>query len=153
IAKTDDYGRIMLKALADRLAEALAERMHERVRRELWGYQPTEKLSNEELIAEKYTGIRPAPGYPAQPDHTEKATLFRLLDAEAQAGIELTENYAMWPGASVSGLYFSHADSHYFGVGKVERDQVEDYAGRKGWTLAEAERWLAPVLNYDTKAS
>jgi 5-methyltetrahydrofolate--homocysteine methyltransferase len=151
IDKTDDYGRIMLKALADRLAEALAERMHERVRRELWGYAVGERLSEEQLIAEAYRGIRPAPGYPAQPDHTEKGTLFRLLDAERQAGIKLTESFAMWPGAAVSGLYFSHPESHYFGVGKVERDQVEDYARRKGWAVAEAERWLAPVLNYEPK--
>jgi 5-methyltetrahydrofolate--homocysteine methyltransferase len=151
IDKTDDYGRIMLKALADRLAEAFAERMHERVRRELWAYAPGERLSKEALIAEEYRGIRPAPGYPAQPDHTEKATIFRLLDAEAKAGIKLTESFAMWPGAAVSGLYFSHPDSHYFGVGKVERDQVEDYALRKGWAIEEAERWLAPVLNYDPK--
>ena len=151
IDKTDDYGRIMLKALADRLAEAFAERMHERVRREFWGYAPKEKLTSEEMIAEAYRGIRPAPGYPAQPDHTEKATIFRLLDAEAQAGIKLTESFAMWPGSAVSGLYFSHPESHYFGVGKVERDQVEDYAARKGWTLEEAERWLSPVLNYDPK--
>jgi 5-methyltetrahydrofolate--homocysteine methyltransferase len=149
IHKTDDYGRIMLKALADRLAEAFAERMHERVRRELWAYAPRERLSNEELIAETYRGIRPAPGYPAQPDHTEKGTIFRLLDVERQAGIKLTESFAMWPGAAVSGLYFSHPESHYFGVGKVERDQVEDYARRKGWTVAEAERWLGPVLNYE----
>jgi 5-methyltetrahydrofolate--homocysteine methyltransferase len=152
IDKTDDYGRIMLKALADRLAEALAERMHERARREFWGYAPKEKLTSEQLIAEGYRGIRPAPGYPAQPDHTEKATIFRLLDAERQAGIKLTESYAMWPGAAVSGLYFSHPESHYFGVGKVERDQVEDYAARKGWSVEEAERWLAPVLNYDRAA-
>jgi len=151
IDKTDDYSRIMLKALADRLAEAFAERMHQRVRREFWGYAPEERLSSEELIAEKYRGIRPAPGYPAQPDHTEKATIFRLLDAEAQAGITLTESFAMWPGSAVSGLYFSHPDSHYFGVGKVERDQVEDYAARKGWTVEETERWLGPVLNYDPK--
>jgi 5-methyltetrahydrofolate--homocysteine methyltransferase len=151
LAKTDDYGRIMLKALADRLAEAFAERMHERVRREFWGYAPRERLTKEDLIAEKYRGIRPAPGYPAQPDHTEKGTIFRLLDAERQAGIRLTESFAMWPGAAVSGLYFAHPDSHYFGVGKVERDQVEDYAARKGWTIEEAERWLAPVLNYDPK--
>ena len=144
----DDYTRILVKALADRLAEAFAERMHQRVRIELWGYAPDEKLTNDELIAEKYRGIRPAPGYPAQPDHTEKGTLFRLLDATQATGVELTESYAMWPGASVCGLYFSHPDSHYFGVGKVERDQVEDYAGRKGWTVAEAERWLSPVLNY-----
>jgi 5-methyltetrahydrofolate--homocysteine methyltransferase len=151
IDKTDDYGRIMVKALADRLAEAFAERMHERVRRELWGYAPKERLTAEELIEEKYRGIRPAPGYPAQPDHTEKGTIFRLLDAEAAAGIKLTESFAMWPGAAVSGLYFSHPDSHYFGVGKVERDQVEEYAARKGWTIEEAERWLGPVLNYDPK--
>ena len=121
------------------------------MRRELWGYAPKEKLSTEELIAEKYRGIRPAPGYPAQPDHTEKATIFRLLDAEAKAGIKLTESFAMWPGAAVSGLYFAHPESHYFGVGKVERDQVEDYARRKGWSIEEAERWLAPVLNYDAQ--
>jgi 5-methyltetrahydrofolate--homocysteine methyltransferase len=151
IQSTDDYGRIMLKALADRLAEAFAERMHERVRREFWGYAPGEKLSAAALIAEEYRGIRPAPGYPAQPDHTEKATIFRLLDAEAQAGLKLTESFAMWPGAAVSGLYFSHPESHYFGVGKVERDQVEDYARRKGWAVEEAERWLSPVLNYETK--
>ncbi len=152
IPATDDYSRIILKALADRFAEAFAERLHERVRKELWGYAPTEQLSKEELIGEKYRGIRPAPGYPAQPDHTEKATLWRLMDVEATTGITLTESYAMWPGASVSGLYLSHPDSHYFGVGKVERDQVEDYARRKGWTVAETERWLAPVLNYDPRA-
>jgi len=151
INETDDYGRIMLKALADRLAEAFAERMHERVRREFWGYAAGERLGKEQLIAEAYRGVRPAPGYPAQPDHTEKGTIFRLLEAERQAGIELTESFAMWPGAAVSGLYFSHPESHYFGVGKVERDQVEDYAKRKGWTVEEAERWLAPVLNYDPK--
>ena len=149
IAKTDDYNRIMVKALADRLAEAFAERMHERVRRELWGYAPDETLTPGDLILERYRGIRPAPGYPAQPDHTEKATLWRLMDTEAATGIKLTESFAMWPGSAVSGLYFSHPDSHYFGVGKVERDQVEDYARRKGWTVGEAERWLAPVLNYD----
>jgi 5-methyltetrahydrofolate--homocysteine methyltransferase len=141
----------MLKALADRLAEAFAERMHERVRREFWGYAKGERLTSEQLIAEAYRGIRPAPGYPAQPDHTEKATLFALLDAEAATGIRLTESYAMWPGASVCGAYFAHPDSHYFGVGKIERDQVADYAGRKGWSIAEAERWLSPVLNYDPK--
>ncbi|MCH9807511.1 MAG: methionine synthase [Alphaproteobacteria bacterium] len=146
---TDDYGRIMFKALCDRLAEAFAERMHERVRREFWGYAADEKLSSEDLITEKYRGIRPAPGYPAQPDHTEKATLWRLLDVKNKAGIELTESYAMWPGSAVSGFYYSHPDSHYFGVGKIERDQVEDYAQRKGWTVEEAERWLSPVLNYD----
>jgi 5-methyltetrahydrofolate--homocysteine methyltransferase len=147
----DDYSKIMVKALADRLAEAFAEAMHEKVRRELWAYAPTEKLSNQELIAETYSGIRPAPGYPAQPDHTEKGTLFELLDAEKAAGVKLTESYAMWPAAAVSGLYFSHPESRYFGLGKIGRDQVEDYAKRKGWTVVEAERWLAPVLNYDTK--
>jgi 5-methyltetrahydrofolate--homocysteine methyltransferase len=144
----DDYSSILCKALADRLAEAFAERMHARVRREFWGYAPDEALSPEQLILEQYAGIRPAPGYPAQPDHTEKATLFALLDAEKTAGVKLTESFAMWPGSSVSGLYFSHAESFYFGVGKIERDQVEDYAARKGWNVAEAERWLAPVLNY-----
>jgi 5-methyltetrahydrofolate--homocysteine methyltransferase len=145
----DDYSAIMAKALADRLAEALAERLHQRVRREFWGYAPDEILGNAEMITEQYRGIRPAPGYPAQPDHTEKATLFRMLDAERQIGIKLTESFAMWPGASVSGFYFSHPESHYFGVGRIERDQVEDYAARKGWTTEEAERWLAPILNYD----
>ena len=149
----DDYAAIMVKALADRLAEALAERMHQRVRRELWGYAADETLKPADLIAEKYQGIRPAPGYPAQPDHTEKATLFELLDGESAIGVKLTENFAMWPGASVSGLYFSHPQSHYFGVGKIERDQVEDYARRKRWTLAEAEKWLAPILNYDPLAA
>jgi 5-methyltetrahydrofolate--homocysteine methyltransferase len=144
----DDYSKIMVSALADRLAEAFAEYMHLRVRKEYWGYATDEGLSNEEVIAEKYQGIRPAPGYPAQPDHTEKETLFELLDAETQAGIELTESYAMWPGAAVSGLYFSHPSSYYFGVGKVEKDQVEDYAKRKGWSLETAEKWLSPILNY-----
>ncbi|WP_428298426.1 methionine synthase [Hyphomicrobium sp.] len=146
---TDDYTRIIAKALADRLAEAFAEALHAKVRRELWGYAKDETLSNDDLILEKYRGIRPAPGYPAQPDHTEKGTLWSLMNVEAETGIQLTESYAMWPGAAVSGLYFSHPESHYFGVGKVERDQAEDYARRKGWTLEEAERWLAPVLNYD----
>jgi 5-methyltetrahydrofolate--homocysteine methyltransferase len=145
----DDYAKIMVKALADRLAEAFAERLHERVRREFWGYAAEENLSAEELIGEKYQGIRPAPGYPAQPDHTEKRALFDLLGAERAAGVRLTENCAMTPGAAVSGLYFSHPQSHYFGVGKIERDQVEDYARRKGWPVAEAERWLAPILNYE----
>jgi 5-methyltetrahydrofolate--homocysteine methyltransferase len=144
----DDYSSILCKALADRLAEAFAERMHARVRREFWGYAPDETLLPDQLILEQYQGVRPAPGYPAQPDHTEKATLFALLDAENTAGVKLTESYAMWPGSSVSGLYFSHPESFYFGVGKIERDQVEDYATRKGWSVAEAERWLAPVLNY-----
>jgi 5-methyltetrahydrofolate--homocysteine methyltransferase len=148
-AANDDYSAIMVKALADRLAEAFAERLHERVRKELWAYASDERLTNQELIAETYRGIRPAPGYPAQPDHTEKATLFRLLDGKSHIGVKLTESFAMWPGASVCGLYFSHPDSHYFGVGKIERDQVEDYARRKGWTPEEAEKWLAPILNYD----
>ncbi len=144
----DDYSSILCKALADRLAEAFAERMHARVRREFWGYAPDEQLTPEKLILEEYQGIRPAPGYPAQPDHTEKKTLFALLDAENTAGVKLTESYAMWPGSSVSGLYFSHPESYYFGVGKIERDQVEDYAARKGMTSVEVERWLAPILNY-----
>jgi 5-methyltetrahydrofolate--homocysteine methyltransferase len=148
----DDYSSIMVKALADRLAEAFAERLHQRVRTEFWGYAPDEALSNADLVAEKYRGIRPAPGYPAQPDHSEKATLFRLLRSE-RIGVSLTENFAMWPGAAVCGLYFSHPSSSYFGVGKIERDQVEDYAGRKGWSVAEAEKWLAPILNYDPAAA
>ncbi len=145
----DDYGSIMVKALADRIAEAFAERMHERVRKEFWAYAADEAFTPDELITEPYRGIRPAPGYPAQPDHTEKATLFRLLQAERRAGVKLTESYAMWPGSSVSGLYLSHPEAHYFGVAKVERDQVEDYARRKGMDLREVERWLAPILNYD----
>ena len=148
-AAHDDYSSILLKALADRLAEAFAERMHQRVRREFWGYAPDEALDNEALIDEKYRGIRPAPGYPACPDHTEKSTLFKLLDATANAGIELTEGYAMYPTAAVSGWYFSHPDSQYFVVGRLTREQVEDYAKRKGWTREEAERWLAPNLDYD----
>jgi len=148
----DDYSAILVKALADRLAEAYAERLHNRVRQEFWGYAPEEKLSADDLIAEKYRGIRPAPGYPAQPDHTEKGTLFRLLNAE-RIGVKLTESFAMWPGAAVCGLYFSHPQSAYFGVGKIERDQVEDYAKRKGWTIGDCERWLAPILNYDVDAS
>jgi 5-methyltetrahydrofolate--homocysteine methyltransferase len=147
----DDYSKIMVKALADRLAEAFAEALHAKVRRELWGYAPGETLSNEQLIAEDYAGIRPAPGYPAQPDHTEKRTLFTLLDAEKATGLKLTDSCAMWPAAAVSGLYFSHPESRYFGVGKIGRDQVQDYAGRKGWTIDEAERWLGPILNYDPK--
>ena len=147
----DDYGKILFKALADRLAEAFAELMHARVRREFWGYAQTENLSQQELIEEKYQGIRPAPGYPAQPDHTEKETLFRLLDATDAAGIQLTESFAMLPGAAVSGLYFSHPESYYFGVGKIEKDQVEDYARRKSWDLGTAEKWLSPILNYDSR--
>ncbi|TJZ83998.1 methionine synthase [Paracoccus hibiscisoli] len=144
----DDYGAIMVKALADRFAEAMAEMLHERVRRDYWGYARDETFAPEELAAEPYKGIRPAPGYPAQPDHTEKLTLFSLLDAEAATGVTLTESMAMWPGSSVSGLYIGHPDSYYFGVAKIEEDQARDYALRKGWTLDEAERWLAPVLNY-----
>jgi 5-methyltetrahydrofolate--homocysteine methyltransferase len=148
----DDYSKIMVKALADRLAEAFAEHMHERVRREFWAYAPDEKLDPQELIKERYRGIRPAAGYPAQPDHTEKGTLFELLGATSAAGIRLTESFAMMPGAAVSGLYLAHPDSHYFGVGKIERDQVADYARRKGWPLQISEKWLAPILNYDPDA-
>jgi 5-methyltetrahydrofolate--homocysteine methyltransferase len=148
-AAHDDYSAILAKALADRLAEAFAERLHERIRRELWGYAPDEALSNEELIAERYQGIRPAPGYPACPDHTEKGTVFGLLEAEARAGISLTESYAMLPGASVSGYYLWHPAAHYFGVGRIGRDQLEDYARRKGIGIAEAERWLGPNLADD----
>ncbi|MGY1846339.1 methionine synthase [Blastococcus sp. SYSU DS1021] len=147
----DDYSAIMLEALADRLAEAFAERLHERVRREFWGYAADEALDNEALIAEKYRGIRPAPGYPACPEHTEKQTIWDLLDVEAATGIELTESLAMWPGAAVSGLYFAHPQAQYFVLGRVGRDQVEDYARRKGWTLAEAEKWLSPNLGYRTE--
>ena len=145
----DDYSAILATALADRLAEAFAERLHKEVRTQLWGYAADEATDVDALIAEQYQGIRPAPGYPAQPDHTEKATLFRLLDAGGNAGMALTESFAMTPPASVSGLYFGHPGSHYFGVGKIDRDQVEDYAARKGWDVATAERWLAPILNYD----
>jgi 5-methyltetrahydrofolate--homocysteine methyltransferase len=148
----DDYESILLQALGDRLAEAFAERLHERVRKELWGYAQDEDLSNADLVAEKYRGIRPAPGYPACPDHTEKATLFELLDAPGRAGISLTESFAMTPPASVSGWYFAHPQARYFGLGKIGRDQVEDYARRKGWSLEEAERWLAPNLGYDPAA-
>ncbi|WP_343717015.1 methionine synthase [Inquilinus sp.] len=148
VRANDDYSSILVKALADRIAEAFAEAMHQRVRREFWGYAPDEAFAPDELIGEPYRGIRPAPGYPAQPDHTEKMTLFRLLDAEKQVGVRLTESYAMWPGSSVSGLYLAHPDSYYFGVAKVERDQVEDYARRKGMPIPEVERWLGPILNY-----
>ena len=150
-AAKDDYSAILLRALADRLAEAFAERMHERVRKDYWGYAAQEQTSNEQLIKEAYRGIRPAPGYPAQPEHSEKATLFKLLDAEAKIGVKLTESYAMWPGSSVSGFYFAHPESRYFGIGKIERDQVEDYAKRKGWDLETAERWLSPILNYNPR--
>src|SRR5690606_17356064 len=144
----DDYNAILAKALADRLAEAFAERMHERIRKEFWGYVPDECYSNEELILEKYRGIRPAPGYPACPDHTEKFLLFDLLDVERRAGIQLTESCAMWPAASVCGFYFSHPDSHYFAIGKIARDQVEDYARRKGMDVETMERWLSSILGY-----
>jgi 5-methyltetrahydrofolate--homocysteine methyltransferase len=143
----------MAKALADRLAEALAEWLHQRVRRDFWAYAPDEALSAGDLIVEKYRGIRPAPGYPAQPDHSEKATLFNLIDGEREIGVRLTESFAMWPGASVCGLYLSHPESYYFGVGKIERDQVEDYAKRKGWSSDQAEKWLSPILNYDPVAA
>jgi len=145
----DDYSAIMASALADRLAEAFAEALHKKVRTELWGYAAAEETTTDELITEQYQGIRPAPGYPAQADHTEKATLFRILNAEANAGMALTESFAMTPPASVSGLYFGHPGSHYFGVGKIDRDQVEDYAARKGWDVETCERWLSPILNYD----
>ncbi len=151
-AAHDDYSAILAKALADRLAEAFAERLHERVRTEFWGYAREESLENAQLIREEYQGIRPAPGYPACPDHTEKGELFRLLDVERNAGITLTESYAMLPGAAVSGWYFWHPDAHYFGVGKIERDQVEDYAVRKGMDVATVERWLSPNLNYERAA-
>jgi 5-methyltetrahydrofolate--homocysteine methyltransferase len=148
IAAHDDYSSIMVRALADRLAESLAEHMHLRVRREFWAYAHDERLENEDLIKERYRGIRPAPGYPACPDHTEKTTLFKLLDAE-QIGVELTEHFAMMPAASVSGFYYSHPESEYFAVGKIQRDQVESIARRKGMSLAEMERWLSPALSYE----
>jgi 5-methyltetrahydrofolate--homocysteine methyltransferase len=148
-AAHDDYNAILLKALADRLAEALAERLHQRIRVDHWGYAADEVLTNEDLIAERYQGIRPAPGYPACPEHSEKATIFQLLDVEANIGVELTENYAMYPTAAVSGLYFAHPQSQYFVVGKLDREQVADYARRKGWSLDTAERWLAPNLGYE----
>jgi 5-methyltetrahydrofolate--homocysteine methyltransferase len=148
-ARHDDYASIMVKALADRLAEALAERMHERVRREFWGYAPEERFINDQLVQEAYRGIRPAPGYPACPDHVEKATLWRMLDVEKNAGIRLTESYAMYPTAAVSGWYFSHPDAKYFQVGRIGADQVADYARRKGESVAEVERWLAPIVDYE----
>jgi 5-methyltetrahydrofolate--homocysteine methyltransferase len=148
-AKHDDYGAIMLKVLADRLAEAFAEHLHERVRREFWGYAAAEKLSGAEMIAEAYRGIRPAPGYPACPDHTEKRALFELLDAGGNADLTLTESCAMLPASAVSGFYLSHPESSYFAVGKIGRDQVEDYARRKAMSVAEAEKWLAPYLAYE----
>nr|NIV95792.1 methionine synthase [candidate division KSB1 bacterium] len=144
----DDYSSIMLKALADRLAEAFAELLHEKVRKEIWGYSADEDFSNEELIKERYRGIRPAPGYPACPDHTEKRSLFDLLEVEKNAGITLTESFAMFPAASVSGLYFAHPEAKYFTVGKIGKDQVEEYSQRKGLTKEEIEKWLGPNLNY-----
>ncbi|HAL13811.1 MAG TPA: methionine synthase, partial [Planctomycetaceae bacterium] len=146
-ASHDDYNSIMIKALADRLAEAFAEYLHKKVRVQ-WGYESQDTHSNEELISEAYRGIRPAPGYPAQPDHTEKRTIFELLDVTNTIGIELTDSLAMTPAASVSGLYFSHPDSRYFNVDKVDRDQVEQYAQRKNMSVAEVEKWLAPNLGY-----
>jgi 5-methyltetrahydrofolate--homocysteine methyltransferase len=151
-AQHDDYSAIMVKALADRLAEAFAERLHERVRKELWGYAPHEALNNTALIKEAYQGIRPAPGYPACPDHTEKGTLFQLLDASERVGVRLTESFAMTPAAAVSGFYFAHPEAEYFGVGKVEPDQVEDYARRKGVEVRFMEKWLGPNLAYDPDA-
>jgi 5-methyltetrahydrofolate--homocysteine methyltransferase len=148
-AAHDDYHAILLKSLADRLAEAFAEALHRRVRREFWGYAPDEELDNEALIQERYAGIRPAPGYPACPEHSEKGLLWDLIDPIANAGMTLTENYAMLPVSAVSGWYFAHPEARYFGLGQINRDQVEDYARRKGWSVAEAERWLAPNLGYD----
>ena len=146
----DDYSAILTKALADRLAEALAERLHERVRKEFWAYDCDENLDTRALISEQYQGIRPAPGYPACPDHSEKVLLFDLLDASRKIGIELTESFAMVPAASVCGFYYSHPESHYFGVGKIARDQVEDYARRKSVGLKQIERWLSPILGYES---
>jgi 5-methyltetrahydrofolate--homocysteine methyltransferase len=147
-ADHDDYNAIMAEALADRLAEAFAEYLHKRVREE-WGFGATENLTAEQMIAEEYRGIRPAAGYPACPDHTEKGTLWQLLDVEKNTGIKITESFAMWPGSSVSGLYFAHPQARYFGLGKIDRDQTVDYHIRKGMTLQEVERWLGPNLNYD----
>jgi 5-methyltetrahydrofolate--homocysteine methyltransferase len=147
--KHDDYNSILIKAVADRLAEASAEYLHEKIRQEYWGYAPNEKLANEDLIREKYQGIRPAPGYPACPEHTEKGMLWELLNVEENIGMELTSSYAMWPGAAVSGWYFAHPDSKYFAVAKVKKDQVESYAQRKNMTLPQAERWLSANLDYE----
>ena len=147
--ENDDYNSILLKALADRLAEAFAELMHKKMRKEYWAYAREEELGNKDLIKEGYQGIRPAPGYPACPDHTEKRNLFDLLDTEKKIGVSLTESYAMYPAASVSGVYYAHPDSKYFGLGKIERDQVEDYAIRKGLSTEEIEKWLSPNLNYE----
>ena len=145
----DDYNAILVEALADRLAEAFAEYLHLRVRRDWWGYDPDESLANEDLIAERYRGIRPAPGYPACPEHTEKALVWQLLDVERYTGMRLTESFAMDPGASVSGFYIAHPEARYFGLGSIQRDQVVDYAERKGWSIEEAETWLAPNLAYE----
>jgi len=149
-ADKDDYNAIMVKALADRLAEAFTELMHHKVRTQIWGYASEENITNKELIGEGYAGIRPAPGYPACPDHTEKATLFQLLEVEKNTGISLTESYAMYPAASVSGFYFSNSNSRYFGLGKIGRDQIGDYSQRKKLKTGVAEKWLAPNLSYDT---
>lgn len=146
----DDYNKIMVKALSDRLAEAFAEYLHQQVRTKIWGYSPDENLSNDELIREKYQGTRPAPGYPACPEHTEKAKIWQLLDVENRIGMKLTDAYAMWPGASVSGWYFSHSESKYFAVAQIQKDQVEDYAKRRGMSVSEVERWLAPNLGYES---
>ena len=148
----DDYSSIMVKAIADRLAEAFAEHLHELVRKKYWAYSPEEEFSNEDLIKENYKGIRPAPGYPAQPDHTEKIILWQLLDAEKNTSIKLTESLAMYPASSVSGLYFSHPESRYFTVGKIGKDQILDYHKRKGMSIEETERWLGPILSYDPGA-
>ena len=147
-AQHDDYNAIMAEAIADRLAEAFAECLHKRVRDE-WGYGGDENLDPSQLIQEQYRGIRPAPGYPASPDHTEKGTIWRLLDVEAKTGIQLTENFAMWPGSSISGIYFAHPESRYFSLGKIDRDQVVDYHARKRMTVVEVERWLGPSLNFN----
>jgi 5-methyltetrahydrofolate--homocysteine methyltransferase len=147
----DDYNSILVKAVGDRLAEALAEFMHKQVRDE-WGYGRTENLEMEDLVSEKYRGIRPAPGYPSQPDHTEKPILFELLDAKKRVGIKLTESYSMSPASSVSGMYYANPESRYFAVGKIGRDQVEDYAGRKKMSVSDVERWLSPVLGYDPRS-
>ena len=149
--KKDDYNSILIKSLGDRLAEGFAEKMHKDVRSKFWGYSTNEDFTNEELIKEKYIGIRPAPGYPACPDHTEKKKLFELLDVSNNLRVKLTESFAMTPASSVSGLYFSNPNSSYFGLGKINKDQVEDYANRKGVSLAEAEKWLGPNLGYTPK--
>lgn len=148
-AKNDPYGDIMIKAVADRLAEAFAEELHQRVRRELWGYQPTEQLDAADLLKVKYEGIRPAPGYPSQPDHTEKETIWKVMDVEAKTGIQLTDSLAIWPAASTCGVYFAHPKSAYFAVGKIQKDQVVSYAERKKMSLEETEKWLSPMLAYE----